>query len=194
MDGDPVSIETWPDHLLTLSEWEALPEDSMHRIELVEGVLLVAPRPASVHQMALFELGRAIAEQLPADLIVLLDVEILIDAVLPPTVRVPDLVVVARLTARANVARFKPADVLLAVEVISPGSQRTDRVTKAAEYAEAEIPHYWIVDLDPSISLTALRLVDGAYVGDSATGGAIDLTSVGPIRLDLPSLLDPRQP
>ncbi|MGH3611494.1 MAG: Uma2 family endonuclease [Pseudonocardia sp.] len=35
------------------------------------------------------------------------------------------------------------------MEVLSPGSHRTDHVAKRADYADAGIPHYWIVDLDP---------------------------------------------
>ncbi len=30
---------SWPDHLLTLTEWDALPEDTSRRCESVEGVL-----------------------------------------------------------------------------------------------------------------------------------------------------------
>jgi Uma2 family endonuclease len=34
----------------------------------------------------------------------------------------------------------------LVVEVISPGSARTDRVRKAAAYAAFGVPEYWLVD------------------------------------------------
>lgn len=34
----------WPNHLLTLDDWEALPEDELLRLELVEGVLAVVPQ------------------------------------------------------------------------------------------------------------------------------------------------------
>lgn len=34
---------SWPTHLLTLEDWEALPEDSALRLELVEGVLAIVP-------------------------------------------------------------------------------------------------------------------------------------------------------
>jgi Uma2 family endonuclease len=187
-----VSTYTWPDHLLTLDEWEALPEDSTHRFELVEGVLLVAPRPTSLHQLVLIELGSELNRQLPADLTALPEVEVLVDAGPPPTLRVPDLAVVSTLSAQSNLARFDAADVLLAVEILSPGTRRTDRVLKAAEYAEAGILHYWLVDLDPPVSLAALRLADGAYQPDTVTDGAVELTSIGPVQLDLPALASRR--
>jgi hypothetical protein len=36
---DPVTSMTWPDHLLSLAEWDELPEDVSRRFELVEGML-----------------------------------------------------------------------------------------------------------------------------------------------------------
>ncbi len=32
-------------------------------------------------------------------------------------------------------------------EIISPGARKTDEVDKLAEYAQAGIPEYWIIDL-----------------------------------------------
>lgn len=79
--------------LMTLDEWVALPEDSSCRYELQEGVLLVSPRPASQHQQAAYRLARRFDEQLPAGWDFFLDVEVVVRAVHPPIVRVPDLLV-----------------------------------------------------------------------------------------------------
>jgi Uma2 family endonuclease len=35
------------------------------------------------------------------------------------------------------------------------GTRCTDTVTQPAEYADAGIPTYWIIDLDPPVTLTA---------------------------------------
>ena len=43
---------SWPDHLLTLAEWEALPESNELRLELAEGMLVLSPKPMSFHQHA----------------------------------------------------------------------------------------------------------------------------------------------
>ena len=56
-----MSAATWPDHLLSLAEWDVLPEDTSHRCELVEGILLVAPCPAFLHQLVMQELGAELA-------------------------------------------------------------------------------------------------------------------------------------
>ncbi|WP_308431690.1 Uma2 family endonuclease [Amycolatopsis acidiphila] len=53
---------------------------------------------------------------------------------------------------------IKAADVLIVVEIVSPGSHRMDTVVKHGEYADAGIPYYWIVDLDEPLSLVACHL------------------------------------
>ncbi|HUH71964.1 MAG TPA: Uma2 family endonuclease [Mycobacterium sp.] len=45
-------------------------------------------------------------------------------------------------------ARVPAADVVLVVEIVSPGSRGTDHVMKLHGYATADIEHYWIVDPD----------------------------------------------
>ncbi|MGW0603342.1 Uma2 family endonuclease [Streptomyces sp. NPDC002644] len=42
---------------------------------------------------------------------------------------------------------FQAADVVLAVEVVSPDSEARDRDTKPRKYAAAGIPHFWLVDM-----------------------------------------------
>ena len=55
----------------------------------------------------------------------------------------------------------RPADI--AVEVVSPESARRDRVDKLAEYEQAKVPEYWIVDHEQR--RTAFRVLgdDGRY-------------------------------
>jgi Uma2 family endonuclease len=51
----------------------------------------------------------------------------------------------------------------LVVEIVSPSSQRYDRVTKLRWYAQRGVPEYWLVD--PSArTLERLVLRDGAFV------------------------------
>ncbi len=123
----------WPDRLLTLDDWAALPPDPSRRLELVEGVLVAAPRPALLHQLALGRLVAAVQDQLPVGLVAVGEVEIVVDpgataagaavgqTTGPATVRVPDVIVVPAAVAEQNPARVAAADVLVAVEIVSPG-------------------------------------------------------------------------
>src|SRR5690606_34006380 len=64
-----------------------------------------------------------------------------------------------------------PAD--LVVEVVSPGSERLDRVVKRAEYEEGGVPEYWVIDphnqrvdffvLDDDGRYRSVAPVDGEY-------------------------------
>ena len=85
--------------------------------------------------------------------------------------------------AERNPPRLDAADVLLAVEISSPGTRRTDRVTKLTEYADAGIAAYWLVDLDPPTTLTAYTLVDGDY--EIAAEGTADLTLLSPAEVQI---------
>lgn len=50
----------------------------------------------------------------------------------------------------------------LAIEIVSPSSQRYDRITKLSWYASIGVPEYWIVD-PRERSLERLVLRDGSY-------------------------------
>jgi Uma2 family endonuclease len=154
-----------PRDLVTLDEWDALELDEARRWELVEGGIVMTPRPRPLHQLVSRNLSQLIRATLPAPLVVLQEVEITVDARFPPTVRDPDLLVVNRSVVDRNPVRVDPSDVVLVVEIVSPGSRRTDRVMKPYEYAKAGIEHYWIVDLeaDPDERFLAHVLGDGTY-------------------------------
>ena len=79
-------------------------------------------------------------------------------------------------------------EIRLAVKVISPGSSRKDRVTKASEYAEAGIAEYWILDGDP-LTLTAYALESGSYRLVGEFQALAELTACGtPGRVGLEAL------
>jgi len=87
----------------------------------------------------------------------------------PRGIRKPDVFVVPKDVARASIVYRTPTtipggEVLLAVEVISPGSssERTDRVHKLSEYASLGIPQYWIAEFTPDALVHAMVLDDGA--------------------------------
>jgi Uma2 family endonuclease len=64
-----------------------------------------------------------------------------------------------------RLTRVPVADVVLVVEIVSPGSRRMDHVMKLHEYAKAGIENYWIVDPDAPAHerFLAYRLDDDIY-------------------------------
>ena len=183
-----MTAQPWPDHLLSLDEWDALPQDRSRSYELVEGVLYVVPRPSPRHQRVLYNLQRTISDRLPTGLTALADVEVTVEGRHPATVRAPDLIVLPTEVARLNASRTASSDVLLAVEVVSPGTGRTDRVTKLSEYADAGIPHYWIVELEPRPGLTVFRLGERGYEQIASGSSSVTVTDPVSLTVDVPAL------
>ncbi|MET9329368.1 Uma2 family endonuclease [Tsukamurella sp. NPDC003166] len=151
--------------LMSLDDWRALGEDPSQRYEVQEGVLIVSPRPRQRHQNVMLALGSRLLQQRPAGVRVTPEPDVIIDPRTPATVRIPDLVI-----CRGDEdATLTAADVLIAIEVLSPGTRRVDLVMKRSEYADAGIEHYWIVDPDERY-MEVLTLIDGAYVGRRVEG------------------------
>ncbi len=76
---------------------------------------------------------------------------------------------------------LRASDVVVAVEILSPGSRRMDHVLKRAEYADAGIPHYWIIDLDEPVSLIACHLAgEFGHVDGGAVPGVYRTTAPSP--------------
>ncbi|MEU6129283.1 Uma2 family endonuclease [Saccharopolyspora sp. NPDC047091] len=188
-DAGGMSVMSWPDHLLTLAEFDELPEDNSRRYELQEGVLQVSPKAAAVHQRVIKRLTATLDAQLPVKWEVLQDVEVVVGEGFPATVRIPDAILASTQAFDVNPNRLVAADVVLAVEVVSPGSGRIDRLVKVQEYAQAGIPHYWIIEIDDSVTLTALRLCDGGYEPQFEGGGMFKTVEPFEIGVDLASLV-----
>jgi putative restriction endonuclease len=85
---------------------------------------------------------------------------------------------------------IRASEVHVIVEVLSPGSKRTDNVLKRSEYADAGIPHYWIVDIEPPVSLLACHLAGEFGYADSGTAtGTFAATAPFLVEIDLDALL-----
>jgi Uma2 family endonuclease len=182
-----------PAHLLTIDEYAALGEDEHGRTELMEGNLVMSPNPTPDHQVALRELLLQLHSQIPPHYELLPDTDVnleLVTADQPGTARRPDVSVVrrsARQRVRADGGFVRAVEVLIALEIISPGSRRIDRMVKRAEYADAGIPYYWIVDiLETPVSLVACRLDAGSgYRDQPAVRGIFTTDDPFPVRIDL---------
>jgi Uma2 family endonuclease len=184
---------------LTVADYIGLGEDPEGvRYELQEGNLVMAPSPVPEHQMAVLRLARQLDGHLPEDVDLVPDVDVdlrLVPQAQPGTVRRPDLIAVTReglARRRGEGGVLRASEVVLAVEIVSLGSERTDHTIKRAEYADAGIPHYWVVDLgEPGDrpQLTAYHLAgEFGYSTAGPVAGAIAVAEPFPVRIDLDAL------
>jgi Uma2 family endonuclease len=156
--ADPVSAEPiptppgpWcPDPIrqqradYTLEDLLTLPDDAP-RVELVDGVIQVTPSPTLGHQDLSSLLWLWLHTHAPAHLRAAQAVGIGLGF---NASRQPD-VLLRRAGLPADRSLLRPEDVVLAVEIVSPGTRRIDRFAKPGEYAAAGIPFYWRIEQDP---------------------------------------------
>lgn len=97
----------------------------------------------------------------------------------PPTARKPDAVLHRCIPDEEQLAA---EHVLVAAEVLSTWSGRRDRVHKMSDYADAGIPHYWLVSFDKvgavAIERYALAGGVGRYVHIGTSHRDMGLTAV----------------
>ena len=170
----------------TEDDYFALP-DVPARVELVDGALLVTPLSSLPHQRLVRELTNLFNatctdprwETLPGANIRLWQDHI----------RAHDVVVIR---SGMQMLKVAVADVLVLIEITSPGNFRQDRIVKHTDYAEAGVPFYLRVDLHLGIDeLTAslFELMDGVYREiASAPDGVLRLERPWPLEADLRAL------
>jgi Uma2 family endonuclease len=147
-----------PPSVMTLDEFFALPEHNSQRQELLDGVYVVSPNPTLRHQRAVMALYHRLAPALEGHQDLLL-FPVAGDIVLGErTVVEPDLFIIPK-PPSVDVHWRDVGRPLLAVEILSPRTAGRDRGIKRRLYQQAEVPEYWIVDLDA-------RLVERWRPGD----------------------------
>ncbi|MFH8381912.1 Uma2 family endonuclease [Kitasatospora sp. NPDC018058] len=103
----------------------------------------------------------------------------------------PDVLVV-RAEFEPDRTQFTPDEVALVVEVVSPESAHRDRTVKFRKYAEAGIPHYWIVEEEdglPVAHVFELEPVTSSYVSAGIFRGKLVRPVPFPIEIDLDELV-----
>ena len=142
----PATERTWTrDEVMDLIARNPL---AAPRYELVDGVLLVTPAPSRLHQFAVAATFRLLADYLDSQPGVGSALPSPADVMPEPGVTVgPDVFVMAPDEARRVEDKGHIRDVVLVVEVLSPGDRSGDRGRKRHLY-QRTIPEYWIVDTD----------------------------------------------
>ncbi|WP_086824009.1 Uma2 family endonuclease [Allokutzneria sp. NRRL B-24872] len=191
MDGLPEWM--WPPRAegWVAEDLDTLVEAPKHT-ELIDGVLVFRQPLRVWHNAIRTQLQQALIEQAPHAADVAWGMTIRLDEYSRTE---PDLLVT---TAPLDFDRtwFAPEDVLLVIEVISAESAHRDRTVKLRKYAEAGIPHYWIVEEENSAPVVHVYELDGptkAYAPAGIVRGVLDRPVPFPLRVDLDSLI-PRRP
>ncbi len=178
--GMPDVVKSW-----TREEVLALPDDG-NRYELVDGELLVSPSPRALHQVAVSAWNDRVksyvaAHRLGTVLFSPADLDLRSGQLMQP-----DLFVLHTVPERPFREWADAGIPRLVVEVLSPSTARSDRVTKRRRYQRSGVPVYWIVDLDA-------RLVEVWTPGDRSPlilDGALTWQpdgAVPPLAIDLPA-------
>ena len=162
----------------TVEDVLALPDD-MPRVELSDGVPSPVPPPSGGHQKINYRVVAWLERNAPADLEALIAVGVLTS--FRDTLE-PD-VTLLRKPVDFDHHYYPAAQVVLAVEIVSPSTKRRDRLEKPAMYAAAGVPHFWRIEQNP-IHVFAYDLVDRRYelVADSAD----ELVLTAPFDIKLP--------
>lgn len=169
--------DTW-----TVDDLDLLPDDGLH-YELVDGILRVSPPAPIPHNAVATGLAVLLAPQLDRSWVVVAPGAVQLD---DRNLREPDLVVLRR--SGAHIKNARPADVLLAVEVVSPSSRTDDRLVKPAQYAAAGIAHYWRLEPADPLLITC-RLEGGSYRETGHYADQVELDDPVSVRFRLTDLL-----
>jgi Uma2 family endonuclease len=158
-----VTLPMPPREGFTADDLDRIPDLPPHT-ELIDGSLVLVSPQKRFHMRMLRLLELQMVMQAPEELSVEREMTVVLGERQRPE---PDLMLVrARASADDDATSVSGEDVLLAVEVVSPESEIRDRRRKPELYAEAGIPHFWLVekkDSGPAVFVYELDPVNERY-------------------------------
>ncbi|MEU0484956.1 Uma2 family endonuclease [Streptosporangium sp. NPDC006013] len=121
---------------------DRLPPDAPRHVELIDGSLIMMSPQTAFHMLMLRLFERELTP--PDDLAVVREMTVTLGLRQRPE---PDIMLVASSALTSlRTTSFKPEDVHLVVEVVSPESLERDRTTKPIKYSDAGIRYLWRVE------------------------------------------------
>ncbi|MFD4015683.1 Uma2 family endonuclease [Streptomyces sindenensis] len=149
----------------TVDDLFTLPDLPPHT-ELIDGSLVFVSPRRDFHSTMIDLLMTGLRSTASPEVRVRREMTVVLDRRNAPE---PDVSVVrTEAVTGLDVTRYQAADVLLAVEVVSPDSEARDREAKPHTYATAGIPHFWLVEMTgtdqhPVVRVYELDPVTKAY-------------------------------
>ncbi|MFB7633630.1 Uma2 family endonuclease [Streptomyces sp. NPDC056149] len=179
----------WMHTQITAEQYDSWSEEQCAGIEIVDGMVVVSPSASKRHNRLARVMVNGLDAAAGADWNAGTDFDVRLQDV-PLTNRRPDVVVYRADTI--DLTPTRPEHVLLVVEVVSPGSETTDRVVKVDQYARAGIPFYWRVEQAPTgVPLVYTYLLDPAaktYRDGEVFTGTVKAVAPFTVEIDLCAL------
>jgi Uma2 family endonuclease len=179
----PPRVEGW-----FADDLDHLPEAPRHT-ELIDGTLVFRMSPQRYwHSRVIAALTYALDAQAPDDIAVVSEMTVRLDERSRPE---PDIVASVA-PVDDNRTWFAPDEVLLVIELVSPESEHRDRTVKLRKYAEAGIPHFWLIEEEAGTAVVHVYELDkptGAYVATEVCRATLELPVPFPISIDLTTLV-----
>jgi len=146
--------------------------DEDARVELIEGLLVDMSPKTRAHENAIAWLNRLLVTAIDANLF---EVRVAAPLTIGASEPEPDIAVIGRSAPRPN----HPATAELVIEVAVSSLQR-DLHEKPPIYAQADVPDYWVIDLEARRVVTHSAPDGGRYmqVGVVGAGGELNAQSV----------------
>lgn len=176
----------WMHEQITSAEYDSWTEEQCAGIEIVDGMVAVSPSASKRHNRLARILANALDAAAGPDWNADTDFDVRLQDV-PLNNRRPDVVVYRADTI--DITPTRPEHVLLVAEVVSPGSETTDRIVKVEQYARAGIAFYWRIEQAatgvPLIYTYILDPATGSYRSGEMFTGVVEAAAPFPVTIDL---------
>lgn len=141
VEHEPANGYGW-DELVRIWEETDAPEGC--KVEIIEGIVTVAPPPANRHNVTAERLTRLLYKAIPEDWGIYQTLGVAVP--IREGLYIPDLAVMAE-SVLDRPGNYVPLDeAQLVVEITSRGNANHDRIEKLRGYASAEVPLYLLLD------------------------------------------------
>lgn len=184
--GQLVLLPTPPPGGFTAGDLPRLIEAVDARFELLDGEVLMMAPATHWHDEVVDILKFALRQIAPQSFVIATEKGVDLGHTVPE----PDVLVVSRSAVKSGSLVFQPADVHLAVEVVSPGTTTKDRTLRPAQYAGAGIKCFWRVEnADDAMVVYSFELLpEGGYAPTGVFHSRIKLDRPFPIDIEVPEV------
>jgi len=166
-----------PSVKFTYDDFLNFPDDG-RRHEIIDGEHVVTPSPNTKHQSVSMNLSVAIRNYLgqhPVGAVFAAPLDVVFSDL---DVVEPDLIYISRERAGVLTEQHVRGAPDLVVEILSPGTRRTDEITKRKLYERFGVAEYWVVDPELDAVKIYRRTAEGfTRVGELTAEGGDALTT-----------------